>query len=237
MQGDKQISRIRLLRYIAVGLVVVGVCLTLVAFVAGVLQHQSARQPEFILTVATLVAALIAGLVQFYTNEARERRANERVEKVETAALQNPDKPQLAWDLARTKLENYLDRNLGQLQSIFWLTLLVMAMGFAVVLFGLYRAYDAPATFPLAIVSSASGVIMSFVGGSFLLIYRSVLAQTRGYVSVLERINAVGMAVQVLGTIADERRGLRDESTAMLAKQLIDLYSNRSDNATPPSPP
>jgi hypothetical protein len=52
-----------------------------------------------------------------------EERNRARIERVEDQIRQHPDRPQLAWDLARTKLENYLDRNLGQLRSIFWLVI------------------------------------------------------------------------------------------------------------------
>ena len=100
-----------------------------------------------------------------------------------------------------------------------------MLVGFSFVLYGLWKAYENSQNFPVSIVASVSGVIISFVGGSFLLIYRSILAQTRRYVSVLERINAVGMAVQVLGAISDESKDLKNQSTAALAKQLINLYS------------
>lgn len=154
-----------------------------------------------------------------------EKNKQQKIEKVEQRAREHPEKPQLAWDLARTKLENYLDKNLGQLRSIFWLTLFVMLVGFGFVLFGLIKAYDRPETLPVSVVGSVSGVVISFIGGSFLLIYRSILAQTRRYVSVLERINAVGMAVQVLASISDESKELKNNSIAALARQLISLYS------------
>ena len=154
-----------------------------------------------------------------------QERSQARIEKVEEQVREHPERPQLAWDLARTKLENYLDRNLSQLQSIFWLTLLVMLSGFGFVLYCLMEAFAAPANFPVSIVGSVSGVIISFIGGSFLLIYRSILDQTRSYVSVLERINAVGMAVQVLGAIAEDAKDLKNQATAGLAKQLIEIYA------------
>ena len=155
----------------------------------------------------------------------REEKTQAKLEKVEERAREHPDKPQLAWDLARTKLKNYLDRNLAQLRSIFWLTSFVMVVGFGLVLYGLIKAYERPEALPVSVVGSVSGVVISFIGGSFLLIYRSILTQTRRYVSVLERINAVGMAVQVLGSISEDSKELRNESTAILARQLIGLYS------------
>jgi uncharacterized protein YhhL (DUF1145 family) len=167
-----------------------------------------------------------------------EERSRARIEKVEEQVREHPDRPQLAWDLARTKLENYLDKNLGQLQSIFWLTSFVMLVGFGFVLFGLMKAYESTANFPVSVVASASGVLISFIGGSFLLIYKSILAHTRRFVSVLERINAVGMAVQVLGSISDDNQKLRNESTAALAKHLLTLYSgNQVDFVDEDQPP
>ena len=36
-----------------------------------------------------------------------EQQSQKKLERVEERARENPDRPQLAWDLARTKLENY----------------------------------------------------------------------------------------------------------------------------------
>jgi uncharacterized protein YhhL (DUF1145 family) len=184
----------------------------------------------------------LAGMLLLYPVIKERLREEEstraRIEKVEEQVREHPDKPQLAWDLARTKLENYLDKNLGQLQSIFWLTSFVMLVGFGFVLFGLMKAYESTVNFPVSIVASASGVLISFIGGSFLLIYKSILAHTRRFVSVLERINAVGMAVQVLGSISEDNVKLRNESTAALAKHLLTLYSgNQFDFADQDPPP
>lgn len=142
-------------------------------------------------------------------------------------AHDNPEKPQFAWELARVKLESYLDRNLKQVNSIFWLTSLVMLSGFSFIMYGLYHAVKNPDKLPVSIVAASSGVIISFIGGSLLLIYRSILAQTKTYVSVLERINAVGMAVHVIESIPNEDTEKKNLSKAELAKQLLTLYSNR----------
>jgi hypothetical protein len=107
-----------------------------------------------------------------------------------------------------------------------------MACGFAFILFGLYRAFDDPAKLNVAMVSSASGVIISFIGGSFLLVYRSILASAKDYVTVLERINAVGMAVQVIGNIPDASTELKQGAMADLAKQLLSLYGTNPLHAS-----
>jgi hypothetical protein len=175
--------------------------------------------------VAMVVAVtLVIGLSvsEYFRDNARARK----FEMIERRAAEHPEKPQLAWDVARTKLENYLDRNLAQVRAILWLTYLVMFAGFSLVLYGLYQAFDAQRNVPVAVVGSASGVIITFIGGSFLIIYRSVLAQSKDYVTVLERINAVGMAVQVLSSIPDEQAELKHKMTAELAVNLINLYGD-----------
>ena len=171
-----------------------------------------------------VAAALIFGVIA-YQNIIEKDTQRAKIEIVEQSVRDNPDKPQLAWDLARTKLESYLDRNLSQVRSIYWLTLFVMTVGFGFVLYGLYNAFQSPDKLPVTIVASASGVLISFIGGSFLLIYRSILGQSQEYVAVLERINAVGMAVQVISNIPDENSELKNQTTAELAKQLLSLYA------------
>jgi hypothetical protein len=56
-------------------------------------------------------------------------------------------------------------------------------------------------------------------------IYRSILAQSKDYVTVLERINAVGMAVQVINNIPDRSADRRDAAMADLANKLLGLYA------------
>lgn len=178
--------------------------------------------------LGVLAAAIALGVVAYQSLLERQAR-QVKIEIVEERAREHPEKPQLAWDLARTKLESYLDRNLAQVRSIYWLTLLVMVCGFGFIVYGLYEAFQSPDRLPVSIVASASGVIVSFIGGSLLLVYRSILAQSKDYVTVLERINAVGMAVQVIASISDTGQELRNTTTAELAKQLLNLYATKPE--------
>jgi hypothetical protein len=174
-------------------------------------------------------AALFAIGVAAYQGLVDQQIREQKIESVEQKVREHPERPQLAWDLARTKLESYLDRNLSQVRSIYWLTLLVMLCGFALVMYGLYQVSQNSEKLPVSIVASASGVLISFIGGSFLIIYRSILAQSKEYVTVLERINAVGMAVQVISSIPDTGADLKNNTTAELAKQLLGLYASVPD--------
>ena len=110
------------------------------------------------------------------------------------------------------KLENYLDRNLSQIKSIFWLTVLVMTTGFTLLIVVAYEGFQDPKNFNASIFTTVSGVVVSFIGGTFLVIYKSTMAQAKDYVTMLERINAVGMSVQILETLNDSDKQLKHQT-------------------------
>lgn len=174
---------------------------------------------------------LILILVAAQEQVRNEQKAEQEVKEVQELARANPDKPEYAWDLAKTKLERYLDRNLSEARGIFVLTTIVMLAGFVLVFYGVVRAFSNPEGLSVSIVSAASGVVLSFIGGSFMLIYRSVLAQSANYVSMLERINAVGMAVHIASTVPDSDGKLKAETTAALARSLLNMYGMSPERA------
>ncbi len=162
---------------------------------------------------------------------ASEEERSKAVEAVAERAREHPTEPKAAWDLAQIKLEGYLNRNLRQVSSIFWLTLVTMFAGFALIVYGLYRAFQVPESIEPSLVSAAAGTIVEFIGASFLLVYKSTMQQAREYVEVLERINAVGMSVQILDTISNAEPLLKDKSRAEIAKALLTLYRASSGRA------
>jgi hypothetical protein len=202
--------------------------ITLTAILIGLLSEVAVIDKK-VANIVGVLLGIVAGITTIgiiaYQNLAEQRVREQKIETVEERLREHPERPQLAWDLARVKLENYLDRNLSQVRSIYWLTLIVMFCGFGFVMYGLFQASQNPEKLPVLIVASASGVLISFIGGSFLLIYRSILAQSKEYVTVLERINAVGMAVQVIASIPEANAELKSQTKAELAKQLLSLYA------------
>jgi ABC-type siderophore export system fused ATPase/permease subunit len=168
-------------------------------------------------------ALLILGVAiygQVLATTAREKK----IEEVEERARKHPNEPQAAWDLARVKLESYLNRNLRQVQWIFVLTLLVMIAGFVIIGYGVIRVYQSPENFKPSVVVTVSGVIVEFIAATFLLIYRSTMEQARSYVTMLEKINAVGMSIQILDTMKSNDT---DKFRAQLAMELLSLYGTR----------
>ncbi len=152
-----------------------------------------------------------------------------RIERAERKLDENPQQSQAAWELAQIKLETYLNRNLSQVRSIYWLTVIVMTLGFLLIGYGVFKVFENPTgNLTASIVATASGIIVNFIGLSFLVIYRSTISQAKEYVTILERINAVGMVVQILETIKDDESNLRQHTTAAIATEMLRMYSGTS---------
>lgn len=154
--------------------------------------------------------------------------------------IQNePEKVKPAWDLARLKLELYFDRNLSQINSIFWLSVVVMLVGFVFILFGISLAFtptltqqsintqgingtsaNAQPNAP-ALIGGIAGIITEFIGATFLFLYRSTIQQAASFTKTLERINSVGMAMQILDTISSESKELQDKTKADIIKLIL----------------
>lgn len=179
-------------------------------------------------------AALAAGITGFvilqavigYDQALQTTEARKELEEAEEKVRENPNEARAAWDLARIKLESYLNRNLNQIKWIFFLSLLVMIVGFGIISYGIVRVYQSPTFLSPSILVTISGIVLEFIGASFLIIYKSTMEQARNYVTVLERINAVGMSVQILDSIESADVELRNKARAELSKELLSLYGS-----------
>ena len=179
------------------------------------------------------------------------REIQEAIDRIQD----EPDKAKPAWDLARVRLEMYFDRNLSQINYIFWLSVVVLVAGFGFILYGISQSFiaasidlnlvaqmiekaeDPDAILTLVaqasnksgLVATLAGVITEFVGATFLFIYRSTINQAALYTETLERINSVGMAMQILYTISSESKELQDKTKSEI---VISLLNNPKDKGT-----
>jgi hypothetical protein len=167
--------------------------------------------------VPTVVASLV---VDFF----KQRRFESRIERAESRSEKEPQKATPVWDVARLSLERYLDRNLSQLRWVFIAIVIMVSVGFGIIIEGILIVYSDPTRLAPAVIASASGIITQFIGASLLLIYRSVLGQAKEYVTVLERINAVGMSMQVLDAIEGDNTEVRDKARIDIALTLLRSY-------------
>jgi hypothetical protein len=137
--------------------------------------------------------------------------------------------------LAQIKLETYIDRNIAQVRSIFWLTAVVMIAGFALIASGVVMAHNQPGNLEGALISASSGVVVDFIAASFLAVHRSTIAQAKDYVATLERISAVGMAIQIANTVGEAGSDIRQQTTAAVAKQILAMHAVSSGQHDKPS--
>jgi hypothetical protein len=151
-------------------------------------------------TIVFVIGPREPGIPNFERMRIEELRQS--LSRAEAAVEAEPGKTGPVWELSRVQLELYITRNLAQVRNIFWITILVMMSGFGLVLYGVYRAFE-NGELKIAYLTAASGLITQFIGASFLLVYRSTMSQATGYFGALERINSVGMAVQIVDTIPD----------------------------------
>ncbi|MGP8250981.1 MAG: TRADD-N-associated membrane domain-containing protein [Terracidiphilus sp.] len=179
-------------------------------------------RPLFLTAVAPYaVAAIVFLLVSaaIFTVDYRFRQLRRR-----TAArlAQAQKEAHSAWETARIKLEAYLDRNLIQVNLVFWMAVFVMFAGFSFVLVGIYILFKNPGDFSwVKALPAISGLITQFIGATFMVIYRSTMSQANDFMSVLERINTVGMAVHELDRIPEEEKELKNEVRARLVESLV----------------
>ena len=217
------VQKIRNAIIAAIVLVSLGIFITLM----GSIFPDTRRLTGPIASTLGLMAAMLTVGVYAYQKSIEKTKREEKIELVEKRVQEHPYETQAAWELARVKLESYLDRNLKQVRSIFWLTVFVMMVGFGLIGFGIYKVFQSPDTFKASLVPAIAGIVINFIGATFLILYRSTMNQARDYVSILERINAVGMSVQILEKIKDDETKLKQQTTADIARQLLELYSER----------
>jgi len=189
--------------------------------------------------IGTILASifLLAFIYAIFKNNWDKRKSSERIALAESKAEAEPEKTKPAWDLARVTLESYFNRNLSQVTAIFWLSVIVMFIGFAIIIWGITQAIQSPNSTLPAVITGLAGVITEFVGTTFLLIYRSTMEQAITYTKTLERINSVGMAMQILDTIPNDAKddGLKDSTKATVVKMLMQqAYENdKPGDSTP----
>lgn len=222
-------SAVPLTALIALGLGLLCVLATLVTQVT-VIEGVSPDTSRPLGAMLGLLGVLLVFVVVEYRESVETRRSREHIESIaeqleslRRQLREHPQKPLLAWEAAQKSVQLYIDRHLGQLASIRRLTLLILVSGFAILLLGLYQSAQSPDRLPVALVVSTAGAITVFVGGSFLLTYRSLFSQAGDHATVLERLNAVGMAIQVMGSISDPE--LKDDTTADVVKKVLALYA------------
>ena len=184
----------------------------------------SLQPPSTSVTLSAVLVTLIGtSFLSFYRSTMEEARGY--VSEPQTI---DDDQDRENWEAARRKIQYYMHENLRQVRWIFWLTLIAMFLGFVIIIYGARLqvappSQGAPPTqLATQIIVTLSGVIVEFIGATFLFIYKSTMAQANHYVSILERINNVWMA-KLLLTQMKPAGGFSEETVARMASQILTL--------------
>ena len=220
--------------YIVVAAILMGLGVPIFVVAQSFDYDSGARVAKALGLVLAGAGFVIAFVISALQKVKEKNEKEQKIEAVEKRVQENPKETQAAWELARIVLEKYINRNLAQVSAIFWLTSVVMIAGFTLIAIGSYQAFHDPTHFNASILTTVSGVVVSFIGGTFLILYKSTMAQAKDYVTILERINAVGMSVQILDTLNDGGLDLKYETIADVARQLLTMYSSNPVAALPP---
>jgi hypothetical protein len=180
-----------------------------------------AKTAYYFASFGTCYLAIVLTTRAFRARAQQAAFAERKVAAAEDNAERQPEKARYAWDLARIKLEAYFDRNLSQVNQVFWLAAAVMSIGLAFVLWAVFMSLHASTIAPTSKVAAISGIITQFIGATFLVIYRSTMTQANEFMAILERINTVGMAIQVLDSIPDEQFELKNATRAEIVSLLL----------------
>lgn len=213
-------------KIVSAGLIVLALAAVLSLWLAHYLLPAAAHidslevVPNFIAVLA-IGASGLAGIVSvLHKTTQAAQEARKRVERIEVKAEKEPEKAKFAWELASAKLEAYFDRNLMQVFLIFIVAIFAMLVGFGFVLWGVWIAIKTPGQ-NTAWIAAVSGIITEFIGVTFMVIYRSTMSQASSFMQVLERINTVGMAVQILDSIPEADGQLKNSTRAELVSLLF----------------
>lgn len=177
----------------------------------------------FVLALSFLLVPFLSLILLMYLAAKADKEAKSKIEQAKERIEKEPQKSKPAWDLALATLEAYFNKNLSQIAFIFWLSVVVMVAGFATLLYGIFRSVQTPTELGPATIASISGIITEFIGATFLFIYRSTIQQAINYSKTLERINSVGMAMQILDTMPDDAKptDLKSATKSDLVKLLV----------------
>jgi cell shape-determining protein MreD len=199
----------------------------LVAAVAGALALS--LQPTST-TIAFVIGASVPQLLKVMVSSTLpgriESEAVERRIQAKEAIVKSPEKTRPYWDEMSANLLLFYNRNLSQTRLIFWFTVLVLAAGFALICYGVLNAFR-QARIEAAILATGAGVLTEFIAATLLVLYKSALGQASEFVQSLEKINAVGMSLQIVDDIPELASELRNKTRAELAIKLLSVFEGR----------
>lgn len=159
-----------------------------------------------------------------------ESAYRKQIASIEEKAEKNPDNSRYAWDVARIRLEAYFDRNLIQIKLVFWISVFVILFGFVLILYGVLISLYSSEKNSAIFIAVLAGVLTEFLGATLMLIFRSTLQSANSYLPTLERINSVGMAIQIIESMPEHQSDLRNQAKCDISKLIVSSAGSHTKN-------
>jgi len=198
------------------------------------------ENPNVILFGIAITIIILAFFVLWLTGLEYSSHSSEikKDAKLEQKAYPSKNLPQYKSLLADSFA--HIEIILRQNKNIFILTLITIFAGFTMILYGGWllanytgNSQDEAIRYtlinPLLII--IAGMFTESIAVVILLIYRSVSQQTEFHFKSLERLTTVGIAIQLLDDLADDKidnEELKSTTKADIAKKLLDFYVDSS---------
>ena len=177
-----------------------------------------------IFVILIIIIILVLNVIQ---TEKEKNIVDQKIDKAEATLESNPNETNAAWNVAKLKIEKYIDKNISQINSIYNISISIIGIGFLIIIAGIIAIYIGRDNTG-SIVIIISGLLTNFIGSTILIIQRNVFIQAKEYLTALERINAVGMCVQIVDLIEEKvETTKRDDAKANIAKQILSMYSEK----------
>jgi hypothetical protein len=211
----KALNKLKQLRYwvfpLTLATEILGISIIIYGAARALITPAQLERPIFVILGGVLVQLIGASFLSVF--KSTMVRAREVIDEPPTT-----DK----FEKARRKIQYYMHENLTQVKNIYRLTVGAMLLGFVIIIYGATIAYTSEQEPAASIVVTLSGVLVQFIGATFLIVYRSTNEQAREYVEILERINTVGMSVALIEKITSDDE--LNKARANIASDILSLH-------------
>jgi len=187
----------------------------LTSFIYNFLSNLLGSFFNILIVIPCIVIGL--GIYWYFKTEKLSFKVSEIMEQAYINAQEThrdePGKTKPVWDMAQLTLEIYFSRNLNQIRWIFWLSIAVISLGFILIICGVVVGYqNSQENWVVATIGGVAGVLTEFIGATFLFVYKSSMQQADRYTEILERMNFVGMAMQMLDSATEVNKSMTESS-------------------------
>lgn len=143
----------------------------------------------------------------------------EQQEEIKKEEKEQPDKIKPTWEYGKVELMEQLEVTKKQIRITFWCSLIAIIFGL-VLIFKIIITQNLDKD--ISILGIIGGVIVEFIGATFLFMYKSLISQLNENLKILERLNFVGIGIKILDTLESENKEEVNSAKMKLAQQIID---------------